>query len=175
METIIIPKNKYEDIISDDEEFFDPLIFDTPLILARFIGTIHDLNVQGKKVKAVKLGVTQESLFDYFKKYIYAINFHYTDEAYIDEGGIKFMNEEQRERLFEKKTSLQTFYKGAQIISSPKEPPYSVFIAVEGENIFLYAFSDAENCVVNFRQNDVIPESALDRLRSNILIFLKEG
>ncbi|MFH1917177.1 MAG: hypothetical protein ABIJ21_08005 [Nanoarchaeota archaeon] len=174
MELVKIPKGKYKSIIKDESEFYDPIIFNTPLMASRFIGERWELVKNSRVIPCIFIGVLNESFFSYFKKYIYAMDNHYADEAVFEDGKISFMNEQERKQLFEEKTSKDYFYKGAQIISSPKKPPYKIFVNTDVSAIILYAFSEEEIHTKNLERNKVIPEESLEILRKKISSFVHD-
>ena len=103
-------KEKFKEIIKEEDEFFDPIIFDTPLSTSRFIGERYEFIVDGNKHSGLMIGELDETLFDYFKKYIYSSEFYHSHEVSLREGNIYLMNEKEREELFDEKTSKDFFF-----------------------------------------------------------------
>lgn len=173
MELIRFPISKYHKIISQKGEFFDPIMFATPLIDARYIGGEYVFTYGKKKISGIFLGQLQEPLLKYFQNFTYAADFHHKDECYIEEGKFKFLSKKEKEQLFEEKTSDLNFYKGAEILSNPQDPPYHIILVIEKEHMCIYAFSDDEYQLESMKENKILPSSPKP-FRDKILNFVKE-
>ena len=174
MEIIKIPKKDYNKVIKQKDEFYDPLMFDTSLIQARFLGKEEIIELNGNEIKVLYIGILRAPLLKYLKDYIYAIEGNYLDHVSFEEGKMIMKSEEEKKRLYKEKTSKNTFFNGASIISNPKKPPYTILISKTKNDIIFYSLSDEEYHLKKLtKENNMIDKNIIRNVRKMIKEFVK--
>lgn len=162
MELFLLHKSRYAQWFRNEEAFFYPLALNTPLLQARFIGKPLSVKLQGhqKPLKGIFLGVIDETLYSYFYK-------HLGREALAVTTLVFGENEDD---WLSRHVSAGKPLEGIAHVSNPREPPFFVVLASEGDYLVFAAFSEQEQAdlpQVNF--NLVVTNEAIEKLKG----FLK--
>ena len=156
MELALVHKENLHKLIRAEDEFFYPLIMETPLLHSRFIG--KDILVKlksGWEVKGVFLGTIQESLSDYFKKH----SAHEESPTFVE-------FDSEKDWLL---AGLHSKFDGVRFYSQPTAPPFFVVLQeIEGFLLFT-AYSESEQAdLPKINYNLIITNEAIDKLVNHV-------
>lgn len=156
MELFLVHKRNFHRLFAEDE-FFYPLVFQTPLLQARYVGHQAKAMVAAwkKPLEGVFLGVASEPLYDYLKQRLPRQTLSETLAAGDAEEG-----------WLEQNTRHKTHFEGVKYVSNPANPPYKILVSDLSHFVLLSSFS--ENELEDFKAgfNLVITNEAIEALTS---------
>ncbi|MFH0971148.1 MAG: hypothetical protein V1835_01125 [Candidatus Micrarchaeota archaeon] len=161
MEHFILNRAHYHKLISEEDEFYYPLIFQTSLLNARYVGKTATMQIKGKEgeVEGVLLGVLGESLLSYFRKFL-------SSPDLLNASSLPF-DETEHEWL---ETHLKTKpFPGIKYVSRPKGPPYYILLSEHGEFIIFTSISESElEDLPKINYNKIIMNESIEQLVSYV-------
>ncbi|MFH1107523.1 MAG: hypothetical protein V1787_06565 [Candidatus Micrarchaeota archaeon] len=156
MEYFLVHKTNFHRLFSEDE-FFYPLVFNTPLLQARYIGQPAKVFAAGRRtpLEGMFLGLTGETLNDFLRKRLPPQTLSSTLATSEDE--------EEWLRLNTRNTAV---FGGVKCLSNPGRPPYRVFVCDAGHFILLASVAESEADDIQMGYNLVITNEAIEALTS---------
>ncbi len=156
MELFLVHKQNFHRLFAEDE-FFYPLVFNTPLLHSRYVGQqAKALLASWKKpLEGVFLGVTPQPLYDYLKQRLPRNALSETLAAGDTE-----------EDWLEQNTRHAAHFDGVKYVSTPASPPYKIFVSDLGHFVLLSSASETELEDVKVGYNLVVTNEAIEQLTS---------
>lgn len=156
MELFLVHRQNFHRLFAEDE-FFYPLVFQTPLLQARYVGQQAKAAVSEWKqpLDGIFLGVLQETLYDYLKQRLPHNSLSETLAAGDTE-----------EAWLEQNTRHKTHFDGVKYVSNPGSPPYKIFVSDLGHFVLLSSASETELEDFKVGYNLVITNEAIEALTS---------
>lgn len=162
MEYFLLHRNNYHRLISEEDEFYYPLIFQTPLLNSRFLGKIAELAIRGRKGKfsGMLIGVTERTLLSQFKGY-----FSFRPET-LNASSLPFGEDEHE--WMEAHLKLKPFPE-IRYISKPRSPPYFILLSEIRDLLVFSSFSESElEDLPQINYNKIITNEAIEQLTSYV-------
>ncbi len=161
MEFFVFNKAHYHKLISAEDEFYYPLIFQTPLLNARFIGKHAEVKLTGGngRLSGLLLGVTNETLLSYMKSY-----FHYSPET-LNASALPLQENERT--WLESHFRIKKPFTGIRYISKPKQPPFYILLFEKHDIMALCSVAETEMAELpQINYNKIITNEAIEILVS---------
>lgn len=156
-------KQHYSKVIASEDEFYYPLIFQTPLLNSRYLGKTAEIKLRHvhEPYSGVLIGVSQRSLLLHFKRY-------FGDELDKLNASTLEVEEDEHEWLIMHR-KISKGFNGVKYISRPLEPPYYFLISEEAGLVVLSSFSESEmEDLPKINYNKIITNEAIESLASYV-------
>ncbi|MEK6842988.1 MAG: hypothetical protein AABY04_00710 [Candidatus Micrarchaeota archaeon] len=163
MEFFILDKAHYSKVISKEDEFYYPLIFQTPLLNSRYLGKTAEIKLRHihEPYSGILIGVSQRSLLLHFKRYFGE------EQGKLNASTLEVEEDEHEWLIMHKKISKG--FNGVKYISRPLEPPYYFLITEENGLIVISSFSESEmEDLPKINYNKIITNEAIEGLASYV-------
>ncbi|MFH1442776.1 MAG: hypothetical protein ABIG96_01965 [Candidatus Micrarchaeota archaeon] len=161
MEFFLIRKHEYSKLISEEDEFYYPIIFQTSLLNSRYIGKKTLLKLRGiaETFEGTLLGVSQEPLIDVFKKYFSNSPDRLSSSSLpIEENEFEWLDL----HLKSKKP-----HAGVKFTSNPGKPPYYFLLSEKVDFLVFSSFSEEElEDLPQINYNKIILNESIEKLLS---------
>ncbi|HLC48048.1 MAG TPA: hypothetical protein VJI13_03145 [Candidatus Norongarragalinales archaeon] len=164
MEFFILRRQNYHRLIAEEDEFYYPLIFQTPFLSARYIGKSAEMQLLGAKenFKGILIGISQESLLSYFKRYL-----SFMPDAL---SATSLQLEDDEHEWLAQHLKITRPFTGIRYVSTPREPPYYILLSEHGEFLVFSSVSESELAdLPKINYNRIITNEAIEQLAN----FLK--
>lgn len=156
MELFLVHKQNFHKLFAEDE-FFYPLVFQTPLLQARYVG--HQakavLASWKKPLEGIFLGVTPEPLYYYLKQRLPRQTLSET-----------LASGDTEEEWLEQNARHATHFDGVKYVSNPSTPPYKIFVSDLRDFVLLSSVSESELEDFKAGFNLVITNESIEALTS---------
>ncbi len=166
VEHFILQKAEYHKLIPEEDQFLYPIIFQTPLLSARYIGKVAELRVRERKEKfgGMLFGVSDVPLIDHFKIY-----FRHSLDV-LNASALPF--DETEQEWLEAHLLGPRRISGIKYFSKPGEPPYYLLLSEQGDFLVFSSCSESElEDLPQINYNKIITNEAIEQLVS----FLKSN
>jgi hypothetical protein len=159
MEFFLMNKANYHRLISEEDEFYYPLIFQTSLLNSRFLGKKAILPLKdGGEFVGTLIGVTNLPLMEHFK--LYSRGILESTSLGIEENELEWLKTHVK--------SARHFQK-IRFNSNPMGAPYYILICEMGDAIAFGAFSENElEDLPKINYNKIIMNESIEKLTSYI-------
>ncbi|MEK6953804.1 MAG: hypothetical protein AABX01_02270 [Candidatus Micrarchaeota archaeon] len=160
MEFFILNRSNYHKLISEEDEFYYPLIFQTPLLNARYVGKTAGLKIKGEKEKfsGLLLGVLSAPLISYFRNY-FAANPQNLNSASLG------LQDSEMDWL-EAHLKITKHFSGIKFISKPaKDGPFYILLTERDDFLIFSCISETElEDLPEINYNKIIMNEAIEQL-----------
>lgn len=160
VEFFILQRSNYHKLISEEDEFYYPLIFQTPLLNARYIGKAAELKIRGEKNKfsGTLIGVLSSPLINYFHSY-------FTENpGNLNSASLGLQGTEME--WLEAHLKITKHFNGIKFISTPaKEGPFYILLSERGDFLVFSCISESElDDLPEINYNKIITNEAIEQL-----------
>ncbi|MFH1750310.1 MAG: hypothetical protein ABH863_01375 [Candidatus Micrarchaeota archaeon] len=165
MEFFIMQRANYHKLISEEDEFYYPLIFQTPLLNARYLGKVAELKLKnGRKYSGLLIGMLEKPLLEYFKEYFAGRRDAFSSSLRLQEDESEWL---------ETHLKIKQHFTGMKYISKPAGGPYYVLLSERSDFLVFCTVSEAElDDLPEIKYNKIITNEAIEELASYLKIRL---
>lgn len=159
MEFFILNKANYHKLISEEDEFYYPLIFQTSLLNSRFLGKNAQMPLKdGNEYEGTLIGVINLPLIEHFLQY----------SRSILENASLGIDENEMEWLKTHVKSARHFQK-IRFNSKPKSAPHYILVNESLDAVVFAAFSESElSDIPKINYNKIIMNESIEKLTSYV-------